>query len=167
MRKGSRLRIWAKWAQKKREFGVRNIGDIAELAIDFFAAQGCLDDNRRYDPDAGRRGCARWLQEVHAPYHEGFELHGDLYCSWIHYQPNCMKSNFCRRTQSKDPSVATAALRRFAWFVGRGSRSKTKGLDLGSKLMVGLLESNGQALLAQQIVERHQQTETPEEKTMD
>ena len=159
MRRGLKLRIWAKWAFKHRDFGVRNHGDVAELAIDFFTAQEALDDNKRYDPHAGRRACARWLQEVHAPYHEGFELHGDLYCSWVNYQPNCMKSNFCRRTQSKDPNVATAPLRRFAWLVGRGARAKTKGMDLGSKLMLGLLESNGQALLAQQIVERHQQTE--------
>ena len=40
---------------------------------------------------------------------------------------------------------------------GRGPRAQVAELDLGSKLMVGLLESNGQAMLAQQIVAQHQQ----------
>ena len=159
MKRKVKFRVFAKYAAKYKSFAVRNHGDIAEFAIDWFGAQDALDDGKRYEPHAGRRALARWLQEVHAPYHEGFELHGDLYDSWINYQPNCMKSNFCRREQSKDPHVATAALRRFAWLVGRGARSQTRGLELSSKLMVGLLESNGQALLAQQIVERHNQTE--------
>ena len=40
---------------------------------------------------------------------------------------------------------------------GRGPRARVRGLELGAKLMVGFLESNGQALLAQQIVEQHRQ----------
>lgn len=164
MKKGIKFRVFAKYAVKYKSFAVRNHGDIPAMAIDWFAAQDALDDNKRYDSHAGRRACARWLQEVHAPYHEGFELHGDLYDSWINYQPNCMKSNFCRRQQSKDPHVATAALRRFAFMLGRGARAEKKGMDLGTKLMLGLLESNGQALLAEQIVQRHNQV-NGEEKT--
>ena len=76
---------------------------------------------------------------------------------WVCYQPNCAKSSFARRTQSRDPHVATAALRRFAYLLGRGPRARVQGLDLSTKLMLGLLESNGQALLAQQIVEQHRQ----------
>ena len=41
------------------------------------------------------------------------------------------------------------------YLCGRGPRARVKDLDLGSKLMVGFLESNGQALLAQQIVAAH------------
>ena len=39
--------------------------------------------------------------------------------------------------------------------LGRGPQARVRGLDLSSKLMVGFLESNGQALLAQQIVGQH------------
>ena len=157
-KKGLKMHLFSQWATKYKCFAKRNHGSMADVAIDWFEAQGALDDNTRYCTNSGRRACARWLQETHAPYHEGFEIHGDLYGTWINYQPNCMKSNFCRREQSRDPHVATAPLRRFAYMIGRGYRVKEKGLDLSTKLMLGLLESNGQALLAQSIVERHKQT---------
>ena len=86
---------------------------------------------------------------------------------WIEYQPNCQKSHFSRRTQSRDPHVATAALRRFAYLLGRGPRAKVRGLDLSAKLMLGLLESNGQALLAQQIVTQHRQRNGDEKEMED
>jgi hypothetical protein len=86
-------------------------------------------------------------------------IHCFLHDVWVNYQPNCPKSHFSRRTQSRDPYIATAALRRFAWLLGRGARARKQGLDLGTKLMIGLLESNGQAMLAQSIVAHHQQTQ--------
>ena len=50
---------------------------------------------------------------------------------------------------------------------GRGPRARTKGLDLGAKLMVGFLESNGQAMLAQQIVAQHKQVHGDEDDMKD
>ena len=47
------------------------------------------------------------------------------------------------------------------YLCGRGPRARVKDLDLGAKLMVGFLESNGQALLAQQIVCQHKQQHEP------
>ena len=82
---------------------------------------------------------------------------------WVNYQPNCPKSHFSRRTQSRDPPIATAALRRFAWMLGRGARARRQGLDLGTKLMIGLLESSGQAMLAQAIVAQHDQRRAVDE----
>lgn len=160
------LRIFAKWTGGSREFGQRNHGSIPDLANRWFAAQGAQEDNTPYSSNAGRRSCARWLQETHTPYHEGFEVHGDLYDVWINYQPNCQKSNFARRTQSRDPHVATAALRRFAYLLGRGPRARVRNLDLSTKLMLGFLESNGQALLAQQIVEQHRQQSSSQDDDM-
>ena len=92
-----------------------------------------------------------------------------LYDVWVNYQPNCQKSNFSRRTQSRDPHTATAALRRFAYMLGRGARARVQGLDLGTKLMIGLLESNGQAMLAQSIVAQHKRQRCPpqEDEKMD
>ena len=161
------LRLFSKWGTKGRHFGSRNHGDITALANAWFAAQGALDDNMPYDSNSGRRALAGWLQETHTPYHEGFEIHSDLYDVWINYQPNCQKSNFSRRTQSRDPHVATAALRRFAYMLGRGPQARVLGLDLSSKLMVGLLESNGQAMLAQQIVAQHKQVHGNEDDMKD
>ena len=161
------LRIFSRWTNKG-QYGGRNHGSITGLANEWFAAQGALEDNTPYDSNSGRRALAGWLQATHTPYHEGFELHGDLFDVWINYQPNCQKSNFSRRTQSRDPHVATAALRRFAYLLGRGPRARVRGLDLSSKLMLGLLESNGQALLAQQIVTQHRQLNGDDDmKTMD
>ena len=55
-----------------------NHGDPATLAIDFFEHQGSLPDGQRFDRNAGRRSLAAWLDSTHTPYHEGFEIHGDL-----------------------------------------------------------------------------------------
>ena len=158
------LRLFAKWGTKSGRYCSRNHGDVTMLANAWFAAQGALDDNHPYDSNSGRRALAGWLQVTHTPYHEGFEIHSDLYDVWINYQPNCQKSNFSRRTQSRDPHVASAALRRFAYLLGRGPQARVRGLDLSSKLMVGLLESNGQALLAQQIVAQHKQVNGDEDE---
>ena len=157
MSRGNPLQLFAKWSMKKLRYGERHHGKVIDLANSWFAAQGALEDNLPYHSNSGRRALAGWLQETHTPYHEGFEIHGDLYDVWLNYQPNCPRSEFSRRTQSRDPHVATAALRRFAYLLGRGPQARARGLDLSSKLMVGLLESNGQAMLAQQIVEQHRQ----------
>ena len=108
------LQVFSKWNDGQGCYGQRNVGDVTGLANEWFLAQGALEDNRPYCSNSGRRGLAGWMQATHAPYHEGFEIHGDLYEVWVEYQPNCQKSNFARRTQSRDPHVATAALRRFA-----------------------------------------------------
>ena len=108
------LRLFSKWTTKKRRFG-SNHGDVVGLANEWFAVQGALEDDRPYDSNSGRRALAGWLEATHTPYHEGFEINGDLYDVWVNYQPNCQKSNFARRTQSRDPHVATAAYRRFAY----------------------------------------------------
>ena len=202
-----------------------NWGDPAKLAIDFFSYQSTLPDGVRFNHNAGRRSLAAWLDSAHAPYHEGFELHGDLFKVWrVNYQPSVARSDFCEREQSLDPRVqgptsiysrihcsyiyrkfsynyiqshykdlpthvATAALRRFQQMLGRGMHAdidvqgeismpvnrnitvltqhlfrKSRRncnimpvfparLDLPSALMVRFLESQGQALLAQETVE--------------
>lgn len=150
------LRLFANWTTTRKKFG-RNRGKIYEAANEWFEAQGCLEDGKPFDSNSGRRALAGWLSKTHTPYHEGFEIHQDLPDVWSAYQPNCQKSSFGRRTQSKDPTVATAALRRFAWMLGRGARARVKHLDLQSKLMVAFLESNGQAMLAQSVVAQHRQ----------
>ena len=107
------LRLFAKWTTKRKRFG-QNHGNVTAVANSWFDAQQTLEGGKPYDSNSGRRALANWLQRTHTPYNEGFEIHGDLHQVWVNYQPNCQKSEFARRTQSRDPHVATAALRRFA-----------------------------------------------------
>jgi hypothetical protein len=71
------LRVFAKWCPSRHRFG-QNHGDVVKYANLWFKVQGAEEGGRPFDSNSGRRGCAGWLQESHAPYHEGFELHGDL-----------------------------------------------------------------------------------------
>ena len=72
------------------------------------------------------------------------------------YQPSVARSDYDLRDQSTTARIATAALRRFQQMLGRGLKADLKvRLDLPSALMVKFLESQGQALLAQDVVEAH------------
>ena len=72
------------------------------------------------------------------------------------YQPSVARSSYDLRDQSTDVRLATAALRRFQQMLGRGLKADLKvRLDLPSALMVKFLESQGQALMAQSVVEAH------------
>ena len=59
---------------------------------------------------------------------ESFHVHGDLYGTWAkNYEFEVAKPhNFKQRTQSRDPAIATVALKRFANFLGRGKKQKVK-----------------------------------------
>ena len=73
------LHVFSKWASAQLRFGKKNHGDVTGLANEWFRAQNALEENRPYDSNSGRRALAGWLQETHTPYHEGFEVHADLY----------------------------------------------------------------------------------------
>ena len=89
---------------------------------------------------------------------EGHEIHGDLPEVWVTYQPTVPRTSFARRTQSLDPLIATAALRRFARYIGRGARAVAPaGLSLEASMMLAFMESQGQALLAQRVMDEHTQ----------
>ena len=148
--------LFSKWTKTTRNW-VSNHGDVAKLAIDWYEWQGY--DGPRFSRNAGRNALARYLQETRAPYHEGFQIHGDLPDVWIVYQPGLPESKYKVRTQSQDPLVATAALRRLQSFMGRGRRALVAGapLSLADKLMIRFMETQGQALVAEEVIEQHQQ----------
>ena len=149
-------RLFSKWTKTTHNW-VSNHGDVAKLAIDWFVWQGY--EGPRFSRNAGRNALGRWLQETHAPYHEGFQVHGDLIDVWRTYQPGVPESKYAVRTQTTDPLIATAALRRLQRIFGRGRRSQVARapLSLSDKLMIRFMENQGQALVVEQVVEEHQQ----------
>ena len=152
----TQFRLFSKWTKSTQAY-VSNHGDPADLARRFLELQGAgAGDGLQYCRNAGRMAFANWLDELHVPYHEGFQAHGDLPDVWKKYQPGLQSSNFAEREQNTVPAIVCAALRRFRHSCGRDDQTPVdKGLDLNSRLMVGLLRSQGQHDLAKDIVSRY------------
>ena len=75
---------------------------------------------------------------LHVPYHEGFQVHGDGQDVWRGYQPGLPESQYAVRTQTTNPRLATAALKRFQHYCGRGLRANVQAIarvDLSSLLL--------------------------------
>ena len=81
-------------------------------------AQG-LDE---YDHNSGRKALAGWCSHLDVPYALSKQVHGDLPDVWgKHYEQSVIDTKASKnREQSRDPKTATAALRMFARFCGRG-----------------------------------------------
>jgi len=106
--------LFSKWSKTPQTWSC-NHGDVVGVAKRWLDVQGGGGD-RPYDTNGGRKSLAGWLDITNAPYQEGFEVHGDLYDVWSEsYQPSLPYSDFCRRSQSTDPRIATTALRRLAY----------------------------------------------------
>jgi hypothetical protein len=110
---------WVKRSKKSAAwYGPLNIGDPAQAAFDWLKAQGVLDD---FDHNSGRKALAAWCKLLSVPYIRSVHLHGDLHGVWNkHYQKDVPEATIKIREQSRDPQVATAALRTFARWCGRG-----------------------------------------------
>ena len=148
-------KLFSKWTKTTQNW-VSNHGDVAKLAIDWFTWQGY--DGPRFDRNAGRHALAKLLTKVTAPYHEGFQQHGDLFDVWKVYQPTLKESAYAIRTQSPDPFICTAALRRIQILFKRGPRIQPPSqLSLQERMMYKFLESQGQGDLAAEAVQEHQQ----------
>jgi len=106
--------------------GALNIGDPAQAAVEWLKVQGAGE----FDHNAGRKSLAGWCHFLDVPYKLSVHIHGDLYEVWIfHYQIlglRCKDKAVKIREQSLDPQVATAALRKFAFFLGRGQVNEYK-----------------------------------------
>ena len=107
--------------------GALNIGDPAQAAVDWLVAQGVGE----FDHNAGRKALAHWCHHLDVPYKLSVHLHGDLPDVWFdNYQTLGLKTKNVKEThireQSLDPQVATAALRKFAFFLGRGQVNEYK-----------------------------------------
>ena len=107
--------------------GVLNVGDPAQAAVEWLINQGVGE----FDHNAGRKFLAHWCHFLDVEYGLSVHIHGDLYDVWMdHYQLLGLKSKKeavkSIREQSLDPQVATAALRKFAFFLGRGQVNEFK-----------------------------------------
>ena len=120
-------RCYGRWLPTGR-YGTSNTGNIAEMAVDWMIAQGACSEENCYDTNSGRKSLALWCEKLSIPYVESFHVHGDLYGTWAkNYEFEVAKPhNFKQRTQSRDPAIATVALKRFANFLGRGKTQKVK-----------------------------------------
>ena len=98
-------------------FGARNIGDPTQAALDWMEAQGL----ETFDHNSGRKALAGYCNLLSIPYGLSVHIHGDLHDVWNkHYQSDVPETLLKIREQSRDPQMATAALRIFASYCGRG-----------------------------------------------
>ena len=83
--------------------------------------QGGNPDGIEFDSNMGRKCLGRLCDVTNMPYPESFEITGDLFKNWRHYQEACLNDrNFIRRTQSPDMDLCLKGLRRIARWFGRG-----------------------------------------------
>ena len=78
-----------------------------------------------------RKALARWCKQLNVGYPQSVHIHGDLPDVWNkHYEFNVRPTVvYTIREQSRDPEVATAALRIFAEYIGRGTWPYTPQLN--------------------------------------
>lgn len=102
--------------------------------------QGANPDDLKFDTNCGRKSLGKLCSLMHIPYHESFEMHGDLFKTWKrHYQRNLQRDPFFRRrTQSQDIEECTAALWKIARAFGRGKtlEQDPQSLSLTDRLLV-------------------------------
>jgi len=120
-------RCYPRW-DERGFWAHNNVANPVEMALWWFEAQGEKPyDGGRFSSNAGRKSLARWCHHLNVPYVESFEIHGDLFVTWKdHYEDYVPKGEIEKRTQSKNPDVATRALGRFAHWLGRGKQVKPK-----------------------------------------
>ena len=143
---GNDKRSYPKWCppckEHKGRFSKDNVGDgaIKVLIQRWLNLQGANPDGLEFDTNSGRKSLGKLCSLMHIPYHESFELHGDLFKTWKrYYQKNLQRDPFFRRrTQSQDVEECTAALWRIARAFGRGKtlEQDPQSLSLTERLLV-------------------------------
>ena len=93
LHKGRPVRLYSKWGKKRKQPCKDSHPKPTKLANRWFEAQGI--QSAPFDTNAGRKSLAKWCsigeeEEVDVPYHESFQIHGDLFKVWRgSYQPSC------------------------------------------------------------------------------
>ena len=115
---GSEKHVYRKWT-KEGKIGATNYGDLTKLANRFMTCQGA-NPGVKYDSNSGRKCLGDWCSQLEVPYEESFEVHGDLFKTWIdHYQNDASNdSKFARRTQAQTAKLALKAYKRLAVYFG-------------------------------------------------
>ena len=156
------LRTFPEWLSAQHRYGARNMDwdTVIDLAKRWLNVQGANPDNRLFDRNSGRKALGKVCDEYGIPYEESVEIHGDLYCTWkTYYQTGLRKRDLTTpRTQSRNPEVATAPLRRIARAFGRGRliREDPKDFDLRQigQLLTANLRAMGKADVVAQILDK-------------
>ena len=115
-------RMYPKWLPKSKKRNGRlaavNIGDVVAYANKW------MDEAKKvgkFDHNSGRKSLARWVGHLEIPYAVSVPIHGDLHQVWgKNYQQDVPTSVYSIRKQSRDPEVATKALRKLAKWFGKG-----------------------------------------------
>ena len=129
-------------------YGQKSIADPSEAAVEFMQVQGLP----QFDTNSGRKALARWCKLLTVPYELSVHIHGDLHDTWNrHYEKEVVKPTVNIREQSKDPEVATAALRIFADWLGRGFNPYQRPMNLQERQNDALLTLLGSSELARNL----------------
>jgi len=132
LHRGRPVRLYSKWGEKRKQPCKDSHPNPTNLANRWFQAQGV--QSAPFDTNAGRKSLAKWCSigeedEVDVPYHESFQIHGDLFKVWRgSYQPSCrnpagfkgreqsniqsrtLKENNLRKCRSKNPCSGWSGL---------------------------------------------------------
>ena len=118
------LRLYRDWLTSesrvrkgRSRWGEKSLMEPQLFAIEWLRIQGVPNISK----NSGRYAIAQLAKAVGAPFHELVQLIGDNEDVWRKsYQPTLAPTNCKIREQSEDLVVATAALRRFRDYFGRG-----------------------------------------------
>ena len=106
-------RRYPNW-KKTGGFGKLNIADPVHYALKWLVCQGIIEEPSDFDHNSGRKAFARLCRAMGLEYPPIFEIVGDLEDTWRKsYDFDLPKSGYKKRDQSRDPQVATEALRTF------------------------------------------------------
>ena len=143
------LRTYPRWVSKQDRYSPDDHGPDAmkKLMLRWIDLQGGNPDGLTYDTNGGRKTLGKMCQTYQVMYHESFELHGDLWCTWCKYYQEKLGRDplFKRRTQSPDPDVCCAALRKFAKGITDGvtaqpsMRAELEGIIAHCQALMGRL----------------------------
>ena len=141
------------WNKKNCQFGVRNVGNVANLALQFLKDQADEKlDETEYDRHGGRKVLGRICDALQIPYHESFQVHGDLPSTWSDkYQFNMAPTEYTKREQADNAIACIACGRRVAQWLGRGVPLKPK-LGLTQRMLRGLYNMMGKSAMVNQII---------------
>ena len=129
-------------------YGAKSIADPSEAAVEFMQVQGLP----KFDTNSGRKALARWCKYLSVPYELSVHIHGDLHDTWNeNYETGVKNSLITIRKQSKDPETATAALRIFADWLGRGFNPYQRPMTLRERQNDALLTLLGSEELARNL----------------
>ena len=119
----------------------KNMGakSIFKFAREFLTNQGGNPDGLTYDTNMGRKALGKLCEVANVSYMESFEIHGDLFKNWRHYQDTITNDkNFTRRTQSADITTCLKGLRKIVRWFGRG-RTRREDPKVFSNRQIGEL----------------------------